>query len=456
MWGTTLLLALALGQAPKADPAELVARLGSKRYADREAASVALEEMGRAALSALRAARDLRDPEIRNRAATLIVKIEGAMLTQPSRLRLNFEDQPLADVARSLSDQMGLKITLMPEEAPHWKTRKVTLVEPDALSFWQAIDRLCDEAHLQYNQVFQPQINGREVTFPLYEGGMRPTNPVYDSGPFRVILTQLHFQRDVNFFPRQATPRNRPERGLPGTANAPRTNARVDEQLNATLQLVGEPRLSVAQNGMMKVTEALDDKGQNLIPANSNGNGNVVQQMSRSYGFVSGSMLQLQAMFTRPEQPGATIRSFKGTIPVIVSARKPDPLVVPLEGASGKTFQNDDASITVNAVQTMANTNQTSIDLSIRETNTGGLGPNDGAVPMFPNNLPNNNQHPMEITDSQGRTLPWFTRISNGSGRVTLTLTAPNQPANGLVLRYYGVVRASTDVPFEFTDLPLP
>jgi len=51
-----------LGQVPggQADPSSLAAQLGSGRYAEREAASDALERLGRSALPALRAARDSR------------------------------------------------------------------------------------------------------------------------------------------------------------------------------------------------------------------------------------------------------------------------------------------------------------------------------------------------------------------------------------------------------------
>ena len=75
IWGAVIvygnLVALVLlGQlstsAPQSDPSALVGQLGAARYADREAAAGALERLGRAALPALRAARDHRDPEVRS------------------------------------------------------------------------------------------------------------------------------------------------------------------------------------------------------------------------------------------------------------------------------------------------------------------------------------------------------------------------------------------------------
>ncbi len=69
MLGAKLLLVMMLGQVPgeQPDAGELIPRLGAGRYADREAASVALERVGRPALPALRRARIERpgDPQPR-------------------------------------------------------------------------------------------------------------------------------------------------------------------------------------------------------------------------------------------------------------------------------------------------------------------------------------------------------------------------------------------------------
>src|SRR4051794_5125648 len=169
MLGAKLILVALLGQVSgePADLSTLLAQLGSGRFAEREAASEALERLGRLALPSLRAVRDSRDLEVRTRAYHVIQKIEGALLTQPSRVRLDFQDAPLSDVAKSFSLQTGFKVTLYPEIHPKWKNQRVTLRESDPVPFWKAIDRLCDAAHLQYN----PNMHGfggqREPIFAL-------------------------------------------------------------------------------------------------------------------------------------------------------------------------------------------------------------------------------------------------------------------------------------------------
>ena len=113
---------------------------------------------------------DRADPEVRNRAAGLVQKIEGALLTQPTRVRLDFERTPLPEVVRSLSRQAGFKVVLYPDALPRWKYSRVTLHEPEPVTFWKAMDRLCDAALLQPNSQLHGIAGPREPTFALADG----------------------------------------------------------------------------------------------------------------------------------------------------------------------------------------------------------------------------------------------------------------------------------------------
>jgi hypothetical protein len=460
MLSASLVLSVVLGQVPASDPAELVARLGAARYAEREASAAALEKLGRPALAALRGAREVKDPEIRTRAAALVVKIEGNLLTQASMVKLDFEHAPLPEVLKSLSDQTGIKLSLIPENAPVLLKRRVNLHEANPLPFWQALDRLCDAAHLQYNFGMHSFPSGREPSFPLFDGNARPTTPVYDSGPFRVAVVGLHYQRDVQFQPTNLVPgRGIVEFTKPAARPATSPQPSITQQLYAQLQVAGEPRLTLAQNGPMKIAEAVDDKGNVLVAPPAPGN-SVGIRASGYFGFATGSSIQVQAQMVPPDQLGKTIKSLKGTLPVAVSTRKPNPLVVSLAGAAGRTFQNEDVSLTVRDVRTLRNTNQTSIELAIRPTGgngatpapVGGFGPNEA---MF--QRPDSYQPQVEVVDAQGRALPVFqTGFDGESGRLTLTLASPDPIARATELRFYSLIRAATDVAFEFHDVPLP
>jgi hypothetical protein len=469
MLEANLALIVVLGQplaadssAPLADPVALVARLGSGRYAEREEAAGLLERMGRPAIAALRAARNDSDAEIRTRAAALCTKIESALLTQPTLVALDFENQPLPEVVKNLSDQTGIKLGLVPENLPSWPERRVSVHEAEPLPFWRAMDRLCEVARLQLNFGMQGfPSSGREPHFPLLDGGPRPAVPTSDSGPFRVSLLSLHYQRDVAFSRAGAVVPHGlvvpPPPPMPGRANTPQAAApTVNEQFYAQLQVAAEPRLSLSQNGPLKILDIIDDRGQSLQVETDQGP--ITQRVSGYFGVATGSTLQLHVPLKRPEVPGQSIRAFRGQLPILVATRKPDPLVVSLQGAAGKSFHNEDVDLSVLEIRANPATNQTSIDIMVRATAPPAAiltAPGAGGA-EFLIQRPDLHQQQIEVVDTQGRVIAWFQSNFDAEGsRMTLTLT-PHPQAGPAELRYYGLARAATEIRFEFGDVPMP
>ena len=199
----------------ESDPAALIRQLGSARYATREAAAQNLQQLGRPALAALRAARHSRDPEIRVRAGVLAQKIESGLLTQASRIRLDFDNRSLADVVKSLSEQAGFKIELYPANPARWRQRKIQLREAEPLEFWKAIDRVCDVGNLQYNAAMHGHGSPGEPSLSLTESVSRTLTPVSDNGPFRVSLVGIDYQRHLTYGPSSAMP-TRPRPAVAG------------------------------------------------------------------------------------------------------------------------------------------------------------------------------------------------------------------------------------------------
>jgi hypothetical protein len=472
MLGVDVVLFLLLGQVPgeSAEPSGLVMRLGARRYAEREAASRALEGIGGPALDALRAARGSRDAEIRNRAAGLVQKIEGALLTQPTRLRLDLERAPLTDVVRSLSRQAGFKIVLYPDSLPKWRYTKVTLREPEPVPFWKAIDRLCDAAAVQP----YPQLHGiagpREPTFALTDGTSRAPTPNYDHGPFRVSLLGVHYQRDVTFsappaagaagfVPPNREPRSarqlRPSGGSRPAPAPARLNPVISEQFTAHLLVAAEPRLCISQTGALQLLEAVDDRGHSLIA--QDGGGPVANRFAGYFGVMSGPVIQLQVQFQRPENPGRTIKKLRGVIPVSVCSRSPEPLVVPLDQGAGKRFANDDVEVTLQGIRKTTNPPQTFLELSVKSNDRPGAADNGDADAFGDVYRADTHRQQLEILDARGRPVTWFpSGVDSETSRLTLTLM--NLPANAALkeLRYYTLTRATLDLPFEFTDIPMP
>jgi hypothetical protein len=302
--------------------------------------------------------------------------------------------------------------------------------------------------------------NNREPVFPLFDGGPRVPGPTSDTGPFRVSLISLHYQRDVAFNQAVAIiPRRNPlpvRPLLPGANSPLQDGPAVNEQFYAQVQVSAEPRLSVSQHGPLKIVEAVDDRGQSLLP--EPGNGPVTQRFSGYSGLTTGSALQLQAPLRRPEQPGQSIRKLRGSLAIMVATRKPDPLVVPLQGTAGKSFQNGDVNLTILDVRINPANNQTSIDLAVRS----GANPSPAFTapgengPDFMIHRPDLHQQQIEVVDSQGRVIPWYHSSFDSEGaRMTLTLT-PHDQAAPTELHYYGLARATTEVGFEFSDIPMP
>jgi hypothetical protein len=465
MIGASLTLLVLLGQNPSpsasSDPASLVEQLGSGRYAERQAAASALERLGRRALPALRAGREVRDPEVRTRAGILIDKIEGALLTQPTLITLNFTDRTLTDVLKSFGEQAGIKMGLNPEPNGGAPGRRITLQETAPLPFWKAVDKLCEVAHLHHAYgAFTGFPPNREVEFSLSTGVPRPSGPVSDSGPFRVGLVRLHYERDVSFTSAglQAFVGRRPRQIMPvePVGNAPQRGFSMNEQFSAQLQITAEPRLSVSPNGPLKLIQAVDDRGQSLVfPDNGALN---TQQNSGYLGISSWSALQLTAALKRPELPGKSITKLRGVVPVMVSTRKPGPLVIPLAGAAGKSFHNDDVTLYVEEIRANPNARQTTIELSVQPLSKPPIA-NSGRTPVGTGmniHRPEIYSQQIEVVDSRGRPVTCFPSGDGEGSRMVLMIPTRDPAASPSELRYYAMSRATTEVSFAFEDLPMP
>src|SRR5262245_58145273 len=98
--GVAVGLAVASGTVPPpATIQSLVEQLGSERYSDREAATAALEKIGPPALPLLQAATRSENPEVRERASTLVTKLKRVAVSTDRltarRVKLDYKDIPL-------------------------------------------------------------------------------------------------------------------------------------------------------------------------------------------------------------------------------------------------------------------------------------------------------------------------------------------------------------------------
>lgn len=457
---------------PGDDPAAIVDRLGSPRYADREAAASAIEKLGAEAIPALRDALDSRDPEIRARASALLDKIDSELMTRPTMIKLDFDDLTLDEVVRNLNaQQSAITVALEPENPAMWKSRKLTLHEPEPLPFWKAIDRICQAGGVQHNPAAPMGIQGRANVFALYPG-RSSLPPTSDSGPFRVLLASLHLHRDLSLVPGvqngfmmpgmvEVPPAPRPIAPAvqPAQAAAAVPSRNVSVQFYAQLQVLAEPRLILMQSHDLKIQEAVDERGQSLL---ATGSGRQAMFFSGFTGYSAGGLIQMPVHLHLPDQPGKTLKKLRGVLPVTVSARKPDPLVIPLGKESvGKTYRSSDVSITLHQVAGDANNQRSTIDISVHPLgNTApDPGPNLGRPDFVGFRVSNLAPTQVEVVDAQGKiiqSMPTPTRLQPDEMRISVILMAPPGAAVPTQLRYYSLSRATTEVPFEFTDIPMP
>ncbi len=458
MIGASLLaLQLVAQSAAAADPQYLVEQLGAPRYADREAAARGLENLGRVAIPSLQLTRASRDMEIRTRGAALLQKIEGSLLTTPSMVWLNFNELTMTEVVQALSQQTGMKILLVPGNSPRWKQERLSLHEADPLPFWKAIDRLSAAAGLQADPEQRGFGSRTQPALVLSDRITRPVHPTSDHGPFRISLVRLEFERHVDF---AVAPRARPIPGQAGrlagrqALTPPLPRPVTSDQFSVQIQITAEPRLSVSQAGALQILEASDDLGNSLRMANP-----VALLPSGNADFLGGacsSVVHVGAPLNRPEHPGRTIKILRGSVPLRITARQPDPLVVPLATAAGKAFDSGDLHVLIHEVRLDPNTHQRQIELTLREARSGGLPSADAesVVDVFSRFDPH--QQNIEIIDTQGNVVPWFQTLTDmESARVTLTLAPPalSEPKE---LRYYRLSETAVNVPFSFSDVPMP
>ncbi len=143
--------------APSPTVSELVTRLGSEDFREREAAVTDLEKAGVGAIPALREATKSTDPEVRQRAIGILFKLQRAAdstgLLAPKKVALSYHDMPLGTALNDLKTRTGLNITLDTTRVAD-PLRKVTCATGE-VPLWEALEQFCAAAGLQEAHRFE-------------------------------------------------------------------------------------------------------------------------------------------------------------------------------------------------------------------------------------------------------------------------------------------------------------
>jgi hypothetical protein len=130
---------------------DLVAKLGSREFLEREEATKALLGAGAPALEYLQKAADCSDAEVRRRAGQIIARIEKdidtARLLKPKRIHLIYHNTPISEAVADFAKLSGCPLHLDGDRV-RLASRKITLDTGD-VTLWEALDQFCRAAGLR-------------------------------------------------------------------------------------------------------------------------------------------------------------------------------------------------------------------------------------------------------------------------------------------------------------------
>jgi hypothetical protein len=490
--GSDLLLAVVLGLiAVEGDddpaPADLVTRLGSPQFADREKAGEALVKLGLPVLPALKKACDSGDLEIRRRSETLVARIEAGELLNATRVKLDIHDRPLAEAAEEIAKASGMRIRpgLNGQDRrvdPNWPQTRVTLQSAQPVPFWDVVDRLCEAGKL-HRQI--PQNFGTSFLFepPFFGLALVPGTagpPAIDSGAFRIELLRVQCRRERDYG-NGLSDLEHVEFGAIAPKRDPASGAVERSSYTADLVVSAEPRLRILTVGDVVDAKAIDDQGRSLLKTLSaeeerqqlahrrmNPHLDPALQPQLRYGAVSHPSTgawRFSLALSYPSPPAKRIALLRGVVPLIAIGRRPDPVVVELKDADGKQFSSGSNVITVHKVDARSS-RQPTVEFTLKTAEPPG---DENMVAYDAKGTRLNIRRPtdlmelrLEVVDRQGNGLFWqFTRSPSErtQGRMAIVVHGRNGQevrAENLRLRYWDVIAAAADIPFVFKDVPTP
>ncbi len=261
---------------------ELVRQLDHRELAQRQQAERQLIELGPDVLALLPSANNRLPAEMRQRLARIATTLQQQAATQviePSKITLSGR-MPLDEAMRQLGEQSGNKIAGSESFDMEVETGF------DETPFWEAFDRLLDQAELMIDSY-----GGQLHTLALLP---RPTGapPIADSasyhGAFRISALRMTATRDLR---RQAF-----------------------QSLRVSLSVAWEPRLApISIKQSLNQVKATDDQGQPIPVA-----GRGVREAPIHPGM---SAIELELPFELPDRSVTAIQRLSGELNVLIPGR---------------------------------------------------------------------------------------------------------------------------------------
>lgn len=424
--------------------AELVKDLSSNDFQVRDAAIKAIEKLGPDALEELKKHKDHPDLEVRRHVEKWIPQFEKDLFVRPKRVSLKLVDRPLQEAVAELAKQTGYKIELAKNEE---KDKSRFSFQFDNITYWEALQRICKEGEVEA----QPGENG-SVTLN-YQDTHAPFVHLHDA--FRMRAANLSFNGYTS------TSKHIQLAAIPRKGEAPKAEEQKSESKNFQFGFTigAEPRLALSGVGTPILSEAVDDKGQSLLPKREDEpggfrRGRIWSRVGFGGGRFSEGMEQHAHVQLMPAAEGArTIKIIRGSVPVFLEKdKKTTVLLDSLKDIQGKKLK----------------AGKTTVEIDLFKE--GARGRYSLYVTMTRDKPANNNNEDeldelegsLELQDDKGNSYGIYGSGTSSDGTVTEAHYSFGAPFNGGNIgppsKLVYVTRTSVEhlVPFEFKDIPLP
>ena len=439
-------LMLVLFSAIPADltPSELIGRFNSTDRVVREEAARTLEERGPEALAVLRTTLGSTEgAEARDRLLGLIGRVEARLLDRPTLVALDFDDRPLGEVVAALSARSGFAIAV---DDPALAARRLTLRTPAPLPFWEAVDRLGRLGHVRHDPSPRRDPNGDDPGAPtirLIDGD--PPAIVAFAGPLRVHLFATHRHRDISDEVFEVSVR-------------PPSPKKSVTTVTAEIQAFAEPNRFINAVGLPRL-EAVDAQGRAIAPQPAA----VVEPPNPAeHSWLipkRTSLLHWHIPLGLPDPAPKSPLKLRGVLPVVISLRKPEPLVIPLAAAAAKTFRQGSVTIQVEKVHFEPGIHNTTVNFTLKDDVNPTDRPRASTGPEF-DQIGDFLANRVEFQDGDGRPLG-FNILGNqqntgtsGETRVMCFVGGSATPPARLLI--YRLNRLVAEIPFEFAGVISP
>jgi hypothetical protein len=406
---------------PTTPPQEqhLIDQLNADDWRARQAAEDGLVAMGQQTRGEMLLLTATGTAEQRTRAQSVLARLDVAAANSPTLVTLHMKDANPRDIFSAIAKQAGVDLAFFPENL--WSPAQgvqipSVSIDLDHQPFWSAIEQ-AGQASASRVQTMNNG-NGNKLTVQQSNLGEDwLAGPRFTRGQFTVMPMQISRNQTVTFSP----------------------SASKSSNTEMQFQLLVDPKVTVVSvQYCPKLTEALDDKGNSLVPP-----------QDRSQGEQGGPALtfQLSTPLEFPNDGFTKLASLKGTISVAVASRVEHLDLPDVKSAVNQPKRLGDWTFVLE-----------SCDIGQRDGNYAVK----VTVPsrMVDANAVYSMMSQIQLIDAAGNSIS--SGYNSGSGDMThyeikKTFTAPDVIHLPVRLKWdVPVETKEKQIPFEFKDLPLP